>query len=433
VKRVAALAAAGLALALGLLPVPGHGEEAAPPVPAREAAAAPAPAPEVAYDVEYEVRIVPTEGSARVAIRLSDPQDGLLSIRFAHDPERHLEWTGTGDVLVEDRWVAWTPPRQGGVLRYTVRIDRLRNEHSYDARATRHWVLLRGDALVPPARVRTDRMAHAVAHLRLRLPEGWSAVLPYRRLADGRYAIDHPRRRFDRPVGWMVFGKLGVVRERVSGTSISIGGPVGHGQRRQDMLALLRWTLPTLRKIAPLPERIAVVGASDPMWRGGLSGPDSVYLHAARPLILEDGTSPLLHEIVHVWMGARAGTDGDWIVEGLADLYSLEALYRSKTISKRRYERALERLAARGRGVRSVVATERASGAVTARSVGLLRDLDAEIRAATGGERGLDDVVRELTRSPEAVSLAHFRALCERVAGTKLRDFFARRELSRVP
>ncbi|HSJ97114.1 MAG TPA: hypothetical protein VLC53_08575, partial [Myxococcota bacterium] len=230
-----------------------------------------------------------------------------------------------------------------------------------------------------------------------------------------------------------LFGRIGTVRERVAGASLALGGPVGHGMRRQDMLALLRWTLPTLRKVAPLPERIAVVGAADPMWRGGLSGPRSAYLHTSLPLISEDGTSPLLHEIVHVWMGARAGPDGDWIVEGLAELYSLEALWRSRTISKRRYERALAGIESRGRNVRSVVATERASGAVTARAVGLLRELDAEIRAASDETRGLDDVVRELTASPDALSLAHFRKLCERVAGTRLPDFFARRELTRAP
>lgn len=391
------------------------------------------PEPEVRYDVDYEVRIVPTEGAAKVTIRVDDPQDGLLSIRFAHDPERQFDWTGTGEVLVEAGWVAWTPPKLGGELRYTARIDRLRNERSYDARSTRDWALLRGDSLVPPARVRTDRMAHSVARLRLRLPEGWSAVLPYQRLPDGRHAIDHPHRRFDRPVGWMVFGKLGVVRERVAGSSIAIGAPVGHGQRRQDLLAMLRWTLPVLRKIEPLPARIAIVGASDPMWRGGLSGPNSAYLHTALPLISEDVTSSLLHEMVHVWMGARSGPDGDWVVEGLAELYSLEALVRSKTISKRRYQRALERLATRGRSVRSLVATERASGAVTARAVGLLHELDEEIRAATGGQRSLDDVVRALVHSPEAVSLAHFRTVCEKVAGAGLGDFFARRELSRTP
>jgi hypothetical protein len=393
---------------------------------------APAP-PKVTYDVDYEVRIVPTERSARVSIRIDDPQNGLLSLRFSHDPERHLDFTGDGDVLVEERWVAWTPPKLGGRLRYTVRIDNLRNEHSYDSRSTRHWALLRGDALVPPARVRTDQMAHGISRLRLRLPEGWSAVLPYRRLADGRYEIDNPRRRFDRPVGWMLFGRLGVLRERIAGARVAIGGPVGQGMRRQDQLAMLRWALPSLREIAPLPERIAIVGAADPMWRGGLSGPNSAYLHASLPLISEDGTSPLLHEMVHVWMGARSGTDGDWAVEGLAELYALEALARSRTISKRRYERALERLERKGRGVRSVVATPHASGAVTARAVGLLRDLDEEIRAATDDAKSLDDVVREIVASPEAVSLAYFRALCEQVAGGPLADFFSRRELSRVP
>jgi predicted metalloprotease with PDZ domain len=169
------------------------------------------------------------------------------------------------------------------------------------------------------------------------------------------------------------------------------------------------------------------------MWRGGLSGPNSAYLHASLPLISEDGTSPLLHEMVHVWMGARSGTDGDWVVEGLAELYSLEAMRRSRTISKRRYERTLERLERKGRSVRSVVATQKASGAVTARAVGLLRELDEEIRAATDDAKSLDDVMREIVAAPEAVSLAHFRALCEKVTGNTLADFFSRRELSRVP
>jgi predicted metalloprotease with PDZ domain len=80
-----------------------------------------------------------------------------------------------------------------------------------------------------------------------------------------------------------------------------------------------------------------------------------------------------------------------------------------------------------------VVAKEHAAGTVTARAVGLLRDLDAEIRAATGGARSLDDVVRELVGSREAVSLAHFRRVCERVTGRSLPAFFDRRELDGAP
>ena len=57
---------------------------------------------------------------------------------------------------------------------------------------------------------------------------------------------------------------------------------------RQDLLALMRWTLPVLRKIAPLPGSARRSSAPrDPMWRGGLSAPSSAYLHASLPLISE--------------------------------------------------------------------------------------------------------------------------------------------------
>jgi hypothetical protein len=193
--------------------------------------------------------------------------------------------------------------------------------------------------------------------------------------------------------------------------------------RRQDLLALLRWTLPALRKIAPLPDRLALVGAADPMWRGGLSAPKSAYLHASLPLIAEDGTSPVLHEVMHVLLRARAGPGGDWAVEGLAELYSLEALARSKTISKRRYERGLERIAEKGREVKRVTVSQ-SSSATTARAVVLLRELDQEIRRVSGGRKNLDDVVRALVEAPQAISLVHFRAVSERIAGASLATFF---------
>ncbi|MCZ7620747.1 MAG: hypothetical protein M5U32_21415 [Myxococcota bacterium] len=79
------------------------------------------------------------------------------------------------------------------------------------------------------------------------------------------------------------------------------------------------------------------------------------------------------------------------------------------------------------------MATPRASGAVTARAVGLLRELDEEIRSVSDDTRSLDDVVREIVRSPEELSLVRFRELCEKVTGSRLTDFFSRRELSRVP
>ena len=391
-------------------------------------AQSPPATPARSYDVRYEVRIVPTEKTAHVAMHVNDPANVFHSLRFRVDPERQLAFRGDGQVVVEEATVLWTPPRGGGVLHYAVRIDHLRDESSYDARCTRWFALLRGDDLVPPARVRTEGHARSRAVLQLVLPQGWSALLPYAPLADDTWTIDRPERRFDRPVGWLLLGRLGVVRGRVAGSHIAIGAPMGHGMRRQDVLALLRWTLPALRKIAPLPDRITIVGAADPMWRGGLSAPNSAYLHASLPLIAEDGTSPVLHEIVHVLLRARAGPGGDWAVEGLAELYSLEALLRSKTISKRRYEHALERIAEKGRAVKRVTVPH-STAATTARAVTLLRELDQEIRRSSGGRKDLDDVVRALIEAPQAISLAHFRAVSERVAGTKLAGFFDQRLL----
>jgi hypothetical protein len=384
----------------------------------------PAP-PAPSYDVRYEVRIVPTEKTAHVAMHVTDPANVFRSLRFRVDPERQLAFHGDGHVVVEEATVAWTPPRGGGVLHYAVRIDHLRDESSYDARCTRSFALLRGDDLVPPARVRTEGHAQSRAVLQLVLPQGWSALLPYAPLGDDSWAIERPERRFDRPVGWLLLGRLGVLRARVAGMRIGIGAPVGNGMRRQDVLALLRWTLPVLRKIVPLPDRITIVGAADPMWRGGLSAPRSAYLHTSLPLIAEDGTSPVLHEVVHVLLRARAGPGGDWAVEGLAELYSLEALVRSKTISKRRYERSLERIAEKGRAVKRVTVA-RSTAATTAHAVTLLRELDQQIRRFSGGRNSLDDVVRALVEAPEAISLAHFRAVSERIAGHDLAGFFDR-------
>ncbi len=378
------------------------------------------------FDVSYEARLVPTEKVARVSIRIGKGSDRLRWLRFRIDPQRHLDFRGDGEVTSEADSVMWVPPRTGGTLRYRFRVEHLRDERSYDSRVAANWTLFRGDDLVPPAKSVLLRGAESRARLRLRLPEGWSIAAPYDRAPDGSFLIEHPERRFDRPTGWIVAGKLGVVRERVAGVKVAVAGPVGQGLRRLDLLALLRWTLPELRDVVgELPDRLLLVGANDPMWRGGLSGPRSLYVHASRPMITNDGTSPVLHELVHSVLRIHPDEDGDWIVEGLAELYSLELLVRSRTMSRRRFEKVLKRLQERGREAAALRVGE-ASGAVTARAVGVLRRLDRELEKASDGEQGLDDVVRLLAQEGGRVSTKRFRELAERVAGRSLESFFQR-------
>jgi hypothetical protein len=381
--------------------------------------------PERTYPIVYEARLSPSQRSAHVTIRLDNREHLVRSIRLHIDPERHRNFRGKG-LEIGDDFVEWQPPAATSTLEYDFRIDALRNERSYDARCAEDWAIFRGDDLVPPARVRALSGAEADARLRLRLPAGWSAAAPYPEEANDVFVVEHPERRFDRPTGWILTGRIGTVRERVAGSRVAIAGPVGHGLRRLDSLALLRWTLPTLRDIAgELPARLLVVGAGDPMWRGGLSGPDSLFIHADLPLISNDGTSPLLHELVHAVVGARGGAGGDWVVEGLAEYYSIELLRRSRTISRRRYEKILNHLAEKGRDVTSLE-VERAAVDVVARAVTVLHELDDEIRERTSDTKNLDDVVSAIVQRDVTLTTASFRTIAESVSGESLVSVFRR-------
>jgi len=132
-------------------------------------------------------------------------------------------------------------------------------------------------------------------------------------------------------------------------------------------------------------------------------------------MISGNGTSTLVHELIHVAMRARSGPGADWIVEGLAEYYSLEILRRSGTISEARFEQAQRELADWGKEAPGLD-VPRASGPVTARAVGVLRGIDREIRAKSGGARSLDDVVKALAAEDAPVTVERFNALVSRMS-----------------
>jgi hypothetical protein len=128
------------------------------------------------------------------------------------------------------------------------------------------------------------------------------------------------------------------------------------------------------------------------MWRGGLSAPYSLYIHADRPLLSENGTSTLLHEIMHIALDFETDHAHDWIVEGLAEYYSLELLRRTGTISRPRYDRA-RRAQRKWARASDTLCGGPSSGATTAKAVSVFLELDREMRHKTGGNKNLDDLV----------------------------------------
>ena len=183
------------------------------------------------------------------------------------------------------------------------------------------------------------------------------------------------------------------------------------------MLALLNWTLPELVAILPdaLP-RLTIVAAGDPMWRGGLSGPGSFFIHADRPLISENATSALLHEVMHTALGLRPLPGYDWIVEGLAEYYSIELLRRGRAITPARASSAFAEQAAWGKEAESLCA-EHSTAATTALAVSLFAALDREIAATTGGESGLDQLLPGIVGSN--VDLESLTAAAEQLTGAR--------------
>ncbi len=191
----------------------------------------------------------------------------------------------------------------------------------------------------------------------------------------------------------MLIGKIGVRSERIHHVNSIIAAPEGESARRQDTLAFINWNLPKLLDVFPdFPKRVLIVSAGDPMWRGGLSGPGSIFLHSDRPLISENRTSPLLHELVHVALGIRGDNESDWIVEGLAEFYSIQTLRRSGGIGQKRYEQAMDNPEEMGASAHRRYSPRASTGATTARAVLVFQQADAEIRAVTNGAKSLDDV-----------------------------------------
>lgn len=344
------------------------------------------------YGVTFSAVFHPERGvvAARIRVDQSTHLLRLLDLDAA-EPE-FTAFVADGSIRRVDQRVLWEVPATGGTLSYEVRVDHERGEF-LDAHMTKDWAILRLDDVFPAARVRSRRGATSNSRLELHGPPGWRFESRYR-VRHGAISVDAPERRFDRPTGWLAAGKLGIRRETIAQRKVSVAAPADQGMRRMDIIAFLHWTLPKLVKVFPdLPDRLLIVGAGDGMWRGGLSGPGSVYLHSERPLVSENGTSALLHELVHTASAAVTVPREDWIIEGLAEYYSLEILRRSHGISNKRFQQTLQQLSAWAKRKKGHL-TSPSSGANTARAVLLFDQIQRELAAHDAGS--LDAVVRKL-------------------------------------
>ena len=371
-------------------------------------------------DLDYHVRLLPQSDQAEVRLTLAQGS-AVRSLDFdLGDGSRYSDFKADGQWQLtpgKSTRGVWRPAVDKASLTYRVPISHGHKNGSFDTRMTQDWALMRGDDLVPPARLDQQDGIELVSRLEFELPGGWKSVeTAWPRIGKNRFRIDNVSRLFDRPTGWMLAGHLGTRRTRLAETEITVASPRGQGMRRMDVLTLLTFVWPQVQAVFPRhPGKLLIVGANDPMWRGSLGGRESIYLNSRLPLVSESGSSALLRELVQVVGRVNDEHRSDWISEGLAEYYAIELLRRAGGMSDERYASLNARMAKDSRTVSSLRG-DQVDSAQVAKAVLLLQELDREIRLKTRNKRSLDDVMRGAMRL-QGVDTKAFVELAESVLG----------------
>jgi hypothetical protein len=371
-------------------------------------------------DLDYHVRLLPQSDQAEVRLTLAQGS-AVRSLDFDLGDGSHYS-----DFKADGQWQltpgnaargVWRPAADKASLTYRVRISHGRKNGSFDTRMTANWALMRGDDLVPAAKLDQQDGIELVSRLEFELPTGWKSVeTAWPRIGKNKFRIDNVSRLFDRPTGWMLAGHLGSRRTRLGETEVTVASPIGQGMRRMDVLTLLTFVWPQVQAVFPRhPSKLLIVGASDPMWRGSLAGRESIYLNSRLPLVSESGSSALVRELAQVFGRINDQQRSDWISEGLAEYYAIELVRRAGGMSDERYEGLQKKLARDSQKVTTLRGSQIDSAQI-AKAVLLLQELDREIRLKTRNKRSLDDVQRGAMHL-ESVDTKAFVQLSESVIG----------------
>lgn len=350
-----------------------------------------------------------------VSVQVSQQRRVLRTLEWDHQ-SNFKGFSADGKLTESSQGWEWTIPKEGGTLHYCTILNNLRGEN-YDARVTADWALFRADDLFPAAASKAIKGGKARTRLAFTLPKGWSSATRYPLIGENTYSIRNPERNFDRPTGWVQLGDFGVRRDAVAGTKIAVAAPLGQEVTRLEILTLLTFTLPTVKDWLPyFPDRLLVVSASDNMWRGALSGPGSLYIHGERALVSENGTSTILHELIHVGMQRQAIRTADWIDEGIAEYLSILLLHRAGGLTEDRFNLALKEQANWAKEA-DELGRKYSSGPETAKAVTIFAALHNEL-----GDEKFKNFVHRLSATGAAISPQSMKKLASDIAGQKVKS-----------
>jgi len=347
-------------------------------------------------NVDFVVTLVPQRQEAIVEI-LIDQANWLRKFRLNLQGVTLDQIEATGKVEYDANGLTWQPDNINARLSYRIAIAGFRKDGSTDAHINSNWALFRGEDIIPPFSITRVGKPEVSTLIQFVLPSDWFSVnTPWVKIKGGKFRVESNERSIPRPRGWVIAGNLGSRHERLGDTRITVSAPLNHEFRQMETLTFLSMIWPELTNALQVhPKKILVCGASEPMFRGGLSGPSSLYIHSDRPLVSENGTSTLIHELIHVLTGMHAVEGYDWVVEGLAEFYSVEILHRSGGMSEARKSEIFSKLAVWSKDVDRLTA-DKSSGKRSAKAAVLFQKLDLELRSKSGGKYDIDSFIQGL-------------------------------------
>lgn len=241
------------------------------------------------------------------------------------------------------------------------------------------------------------------------MPKGSIAAMS---LGDGNFRIDGPPEQLTQ--GWFMAGPLG--RFPAAGQQQGFSG-YWLGTPTFDAPQELAWTarahaylaghFPHLRPAPPY--RVFLQFRTDPPF-GGATALDQSFMLSRGPL--KEGEArvapriTLFHEMIHMWVGGIEAPVGveSWFAEGLTTYYQNELPLRGGFVSLEDYGKEINKLAegyytssARNMSADAIAevgfADEQVRHLPYQRSALYFADLDARIRARSGGKRNLESLL----------------------------------------
>jgi len=239
-----------------------------------------------------------------------------------------------------------------------------------------------------------------------------------RPLGDDLGALDGDGRRTfgDR---FVLVGAQRTVTDAAHGQRVRLVAPAGTtiaaGER--EVLSALTAAAGQLR-VGAKDDDVLVLALPAPARRGGQSFPvhDEMWVRADEPL--DDPNSVWLHEYVHTRQSFVLADEMAWFREASAEYYAAWLAYEQDRISRAEFRDHLD-----GEPRRVALTDPEAwsgPGVPYTKGARVLAMLDGKIRAATDGERSLQDVFRRLNEHDDPVTYAAFTDAVAAVAGRRI-------------